>query len=471
MELARSAGASPRRGAAAALYAVLVVCVVSQVYLAWTFGSLTGAHRASWHLALALVSLLALPTAALIAVSYALQSTIAPRTALLAIAVAGLMMRLPYFGVGPMLEDDQFRYMLDGAMTAHGHNPYSIAPKALAEGVATAAHLAVGTTGRHVISQINFPELRAIYPGTAQVLFALAYFIKPWSIDGLRLVTLLCEIGTALLCWQLLGTLSRPPHLVAMIWCNPLMAFTLVGQSHIDAALGPLLLAVVLATLRNSGATAGAAVGLAIGVKLWPVLLIPILLRSLGERRAQIAFLVAMGATSIVVCDPLVIASFTADSGLVAYARGWHMNNLPYAWLSYAGYLLVEGDGLERYLRAAVVAVSAGISFAVALRPLSGSSRQVGRDLVARVAVLAAFVFYLSPAQFPWYAFWFLPLAVLTGNWALIVATAALPIYFLFFPLAEAGAGDLYRFWLSDLHLLPVVVVLMFQSLRRMNHR
>jgi alpha-1,6-mannosyltransferase len=179
----------------------------------------------------------------------------------------------------------------------------------------------------------------------------------------------------------------------------------------------------------------------------------------------------AMGATSIAACSPLVVASFTADSGLVAYARGWHVNNLPYAWLSYAGYLLVGSDGLERYLRAAVGVACAGISLALALRPISGSPMQAGRDLVARLGISAAFVFYLSPAQFPWYAFWFLPFAVIAGNWALIVATAALPSYFLFFPLAESGAVDLFRYWLSGLHLLPVVVVLILQRSRRMNHR
>ena len=464
MKLAQSADASVRGGATSvALYTALAMCVVSQAYLAWTFGALTGPHRSSWAVAMALVLSLGLPTAMLIAACYVSKSTDMPQKTLLVMALAGLMMRLPYFGVGPMLEDDHFRYMLDGALTAHGLDPYAVAPTALTDGSATSARLAVAAAGRDAISQINFPELRTIYPGTAQLLFALAHLIKPWSIDGLRIVTLLCETITALLCWRLLGTVSRPRHLVALVWCNPLMAFTLVGQAHIDAALGPLLLAAVIATLRISGGVAGAAVGLAIGVKLWPVMLAPILLRRLGERRAQIVFLAAMAITSMALCAPLLVASLTAHSGLVAYARGWHMNNMPYEWASYAGYLLVGGDGLERLLRAAVVAACAGIGFALALRPFSDESLEAERDLVARLAGMAAFVFYLSPAQFPWYAFWFLPLAVLAGNWALVVATAALPSYFLFFPLAGSGTGDLYRYWLSGLHLLPVVVVLVLQ--------
>lgn len=41
------------------------------------------------------------------------------------------------------------------------------------------------------------------------------------------------------------------------------------------------------------------------------------------------------------------------------------------------------------------------------------------------------------------------------------MASASLPLYFLFFPLAGPVWGDLFRFWLCGLHLLPVVVIAM----------
>jgi hypothetical protein len=79
------------------------------------------------------------------------------------------------------------------------------------------------------------------------------------------------------------------------------------------------------------------------------------------------------------------------------------------------------------------------------------------KALLARAAWLAAAVFYLSPAQFPWYAVWFAPLAVLAGPVWLMGATVGLPIYMLFFPLAEAGLRDWHGYGLAALHLVPVL--------------
>lgn len=441
------------------LWAALAFAVACQVTLALALGPLEGEARARWPVALMVCIGLSASTVAMLLAVYRLRAHAIGKGVLAAILVAGLLMRLPYFGAGPMLEDDHFRYRLDGAMTAHGLNPYKVAPQTLIEGAAPPAYAAVGAGGRSIVAGINFPELRTIYPGVAQLWFAVAHVIKPWSVDGLRAVILLSEIATALLCLRLLMLLGLPQQWLALLWCNPLLAFSLTGQAHIDAALGPLLLAAALAVLRQRGALAGAAIGAAIGVKLWPVMVVPVLLRAFDpDRRRQVAFLTALGGVALIACAPLLIASLTANSGLTAYAGGWHMNNMPYEWVSYAAYKLAGGPGFERYLRAAVVLICGGIAVALARTPITD-----GRDLARRIALVAAAVFYLSPAQFPWYASWFVPFAVLTRNWALLAATAALPGYFLFFPLAGPVTGDLYRFWLSGLHLLPVIALLFVQ--------
>jgi alpha-1,6-mannosyltransferase len=433
----------------------LAVAVISQIVLARSFGPLSGSARAQWHVALSLVVGLSAPTALLLYAGWATRSREFGPRAIVIIVLVGLLMRIPYLGVGPMLEDDHFRYMLDGAMTARGMNPYTHAPVSLLQGTAPAANLNVAAAGQGAIAQINFPELRTIYPGTAQILFALAHVIKPWSIDGLRVVIAFCEMGTAFLCWHLLGVLRVPRHLVALVWCNPLLAFSLTGQAHIDAAIGPFLLTAIIAVLRSSGVSAGVMLGAAIGVKLWPVMLAPVIVRSLADQqRAPIGFLLAMSLVALLACLPLAIASLAPQSGLVAYARGWSINNLPYEWLSYAGYLVIGDARLERYLRGIIALSCLTTGVMLAFRPIADA-----RDLVLRMAILSACVFYLSPAQFPWYSAWFMALAVLLPHWPLLAASAALPSYFLFFPLAERGLGDLFRFGLSGLHLVPVLLI------------
>lgn len=447
-----------RRAPASAVFCALGLVVVSQALLAWNYGSLPGAQRSSWGVATVLCLSLSLPAAVLIWAVWRTSETAMSRSGIALIALAGLAMRMPYFGVGPMLEDDHFRYVLDGALVAHGLNPYAFSPKQLLEGAAPESYLQVASGGRSAIEQINFPHLRSIYPGTAQLVFAAAHAIKPWGVDGVRLLIMACEAVTALLAWKLLAYIGRPRHVIALIWCNPLLAFSLTGQAHVDAALAPPVLGALLLAHRRAGAYCGVATGLAAGVKLWPILLAPLLLRSMmADRGAAIRFVIALASATLSLSAALVFAAANPSSGLIAYARGWHINNLPYEWLSYALFRLADGPGFEPYLRSVIAIVSVTIAVAMALRPLSDIS-----TLVSRSALVAAALFYLSPAQFPWYATWFLPLAALSGNLALLVASASLPAYFLFFPMAAPPSGDVFRFWLSGLHLLPVLAVAAF---------
>jgi len=169
------------------------------------------------------------------------------------------------------------------------------------------------------------------------------------------------------------------------------------------------------------------------------------------SRPATLRFGIALGVVTLALCGPLMLASLAPRAGLTAYATGWSNNNAPYAWISYGFYLLFgEGRG-ELLLRAGVAALSAVVAIAVALRPLATM-----QDLIWRATIVAAVVFYLAPAQFPWYAAWFLPLAAAAGSLPLSAAAVGLPIYFLFFPLAEIGMRSFHGHWLAFLHLVPV---------------
>jgi hypothetical protein len=107
-------------------------------------------------------------------------------------------------------------------------------------------------------------------------------------------------------------------------------------------------------------------------------------------------------------------------------------------------------------LRAGIVVIAGGVSLAAALHALPDAA-----GLAARATFVAAWLFYLSPAQFPWYAAWFLPLAAASGAWVLAFGAVGLPVYFLFFPLAMTGLRDLHGYGLATFHLLPLLVALL----------
>jgi hypothetical protein len=450
---AQAAGQAVHDARITVLVVAIALAVATQAGLALAYGSSPGAARAAWPVALTLCFALALPTAAVLWAVWAARDRSAGLRIGLVIAGAGALMRAPFFGAGPLLEDDHYRFMLDGAMLSQGLSPYAHAPEALLRG-ATGVPPALVEAGRGAIEAINFPDLRSMYPGGAQALFALAHLIAPWSVDGLRAVIFVMEALTALLVWRALAVSGRSPLLVASVWCNPLMAFCLTGQAHVDAALAPPILAALFAAHRQAGALAGLCLGLAAGVKLWPILLAPLIARALWpERRALAIFALALGLTTLALCGPLMWASLAAQSGLTAYAGGWSVNNAPYAWASWLFFRLIGPGTGEAVLRALTVVAAAAASLAIAAR------RPDGLDpLIGRAALLAAAVFYLSPAQFPWYAAWFLPLAAAGGQWPLVAASVGLPIYHLFFPLAQAGDRDIHGYGLAILHLAPVLL-------------
>ncbi len=433
---------------------VLGMAVAAQWALALAFRLSPTSIRDGWSVAVALCLGLSIPAAGLVWSTWKARRLPMSWLMGLAIVTAGILMRAPYFGAGPMLEDDHFRYLLDGAMVANGLSPYALSPEALLRG-GTGAPQALVEAGRSVIAAINFPDLRSMYPGTAQALFALAHLIAPWSIDGLRTVIFGAEALAAMLIWRVLISSGRPPQLVALYWCNPLMAFCLTGQAHIDAALAAPILAALLAVHRRHAALAGVGLASAVGLKLWPVLLAPLMARVLWpERRALAVFAVTFGAVTLVLCAPLFWASLSANAGLTAYAGGWSINNAPYAWTSYL-FLHIVGPGSgEALLRALVSLTAAGAGLAVAARRSDGLE-----GIMGGAVLVAAAVFYLSPAQFPWYAAWFLPLAAAAGRWPLVAASIGLPIYYLFFPLAIGPHRELHAYWFAALHLVPVLLV------------
>lgn len=436
-----------------ALPAALCLAVATQAALALGHGDAALSTRDDWATALVLWMSLSVSGLAVIGAAWAMRDRPVSRGVALSIALAGILMRAPYLGAGPMLEDDHFRYLLDGALVARGLDPYAVAPEALTRGAPGMPPDLIADGGA-AIAAINFPSLRSIYPGGAQALFALAHLAAPWSIDGLRACIFAMEALTAILAWRLLAACDGPPVATAIYWCNPLMAFCLTGQAHVDAALGPPILAAMLATHRRAGALAGCALGLAIGVKLWPVLLAPLLARALGQDRRRLAsFALSLGGTTLVLCAPLLVASLDADAGLVAYATGWSVNNAPYAWAS-LGLRGIFGQATsEGALRLLVALAAAGASLAIAARRPGAPG-----DLVFRAAMIATLLFYLSPAQFPWYAAWFLPLAAASAGWVPATATIGLPVYYLFFPLAASGHAGIHHLGLAVLHLAPVLL-------------
>ena len=428
---------------------VVAILIAAQIGLVWLSPGLTGRRTTTFEEVIPLIAVLAGSAAiglaaALVAWRRRPQTT---RAALLLIIAGGLAMRLVWFGATPPMEDDYYRYLWDGAVTASGGDPYAVAPKDVAAaGLSDRRLQSLADASGTILSNVNFPDLRTIYPGTAQVVFAAAYLIAPFQIDGLRAVFLVADGAAVLALAVLLSRLGHPPWLIALYWLNPMVVYTGIGLVHADVVMVPALLFALVLSIAARPVAAGAVLGLAAGVKLWPILLAPLLVRQTFAHSPAhaLAALAVCALTTAVLTAPLALSVFAPQSGLTSYAASWHINNAPYAWVSYGlAQVFGESDVANRALRIAVAGAAAIIAIAVAIPKIASP-----RDLVIRATIVAASVFYLSPAQFPWYALWFFGLAAAVPSFPLLAASATLAAYYSFGPAFQYGT--------AFLHCLPV---------------
>jgi len=380
---------------------------------------------------------------------------------LLWLILAGLLMRLAAFFSTPILEDDFYRYLWDGAVLAHGFDPYAYAPADVARGDAPAALVRLGEQAPLVLARINYPELSTVYPPLAQAGFALAHWLDPWSLGAWRGLLLVAESATLALLLALLAQAGRSPLWAALYWWNPLIVKELVNSAHVDALLLPLLAGALLLAARRRATGAALLVALASGVKLWPALLLPLVSRAAGGgARAAIGPALAGAALAAAIVLPMLLAGLDRRSGLVAYATSWQMNDLLFmiivwsvtAVLQAAGGLVEHAQTLARLSVGAVVA-------AVAL----AAARAAGPEpeaLARRSLAVAATLLLLAPAVFPWYYAWLMPFLVLAPRASLLLLGAMLPLYYARSHLAARGQAALFDHGLVWFEFAPVLCLL-----------
>ena len=93
-------------------------------------------------------------------------------TVLSLVFTMGIFWRVVLLWSTPVLEDDFYRYLWDGAVIAGGMNPYEFAPAQIAAPDAPVALQRLAIEAGGVFERINHPELKTIYPPVAQFWFA-----------------------------------------------------------------------------------------------------------------------------------------------------------------------------------------------------------------------------------------------------------------------------------------------------------
>jgi hypothetical protein len=242
----------------------------------------------------------------------------------------GLALRLMFFGSTPVYENDYKRYLWDGSVVASGENPYRFSPQEVfdaseigAKSEPDLARLAIRSNSADFITgEINSPTLTTIYPPAAQAVFTAAYWIAPYKVWALKLGFLMPELIGLLALVAALKARNLSRLWSAAYWLNPIIIFTTYNGVHMDVLLVAPLMAAVLWVGRHPF-RAAFMLSLAAAIKIWPLLLAPVLFREWRNRPiiyGAIAILIA--SVTFVSLAPMLF-SLKSDAGLTAYSANW----------------------------------------------------------------------------------------------------------------------------------------------------
>lgn len=326
-------------------------------------------------------------------------------TILIAIIFA-VLFRLSILFAPPYLSDDIYRYVWDGRVQAAGINPYRYIP---------AAPELARLRDETIYPKINRRDYaHTIYPPAAQLVFLLTTRISE-SVVWMKVTILGFEMVAIWAIAQLLNLLGRPRQLLLLYAWHPLVVWEFAGSGHVDAIAICFIALAFLAWQRRSDLGAGFMLACATLTKLFPLVLLPALLKQ-GRWRIVPVFIVttvlgylaylSVGLTAVFGSVPVYTKEMGVFTGQQFYALslvhklfGWQLPALA-------------------YMIAAVV-----VMCAIALWVLA--TRTQAEDNLKHAMVLATATTVLFAPHFSWYFCWLVFFLCFTPRLAVFYLTIA----------------------------------------------
>ncbi|MCY3928007.1 MAG: hypothetical protein OXG81_07020 [Acidobacteria bacterium] len=302
---------------------------------------------------------------------------------------------------GPFYEDDFYRYLWDGFRFATAGTPYGAAPEEFF------VDPAVPVLFQGVLDGVNYPELPTIYAPVTQLVFLVAYWIKPASVAVLQAILIAVDLAVVVL----LLRLAPARRVLLYAWC-PLVVKEIAFTAHPDGVGVCLLLAGIVLARERRFWTAAALLGLAVATKTFALVLAPLVL--VRARPKHWALFVGTVAAMYL---PFAIGGGTDLLSLGVFARDWEFNSAVFALLK-----TVVAPSAARVVVGLLFAV---LWVAYVLHYVRGGNREIPRgDWLFGVLLV------LSPVINPWYLLWLLPFAVVFPSvWAWTASVAVLFSY------------------------------------------
>lgn len=372
------------------------------------------------------------------------------------IIFTGLFARLILIPSSPILDDDYYRYLWDGAVTANEFNPYVFSPQEVIEKNPSVPKeiLTLSEKSNGLIEKINHPKMNTPYPALAQIVFAFSYYLYPWSLSGWKLVLLIGDIFLLFFIFRILRELKLPYSFAAIYWLNPIVLHEFYNSAHYDLFALLFTAISIYYYLKDEHITAMVTLSFAVGFKLWPILLLPLFLRKFFNLKIKLIInLAVFGLFLTIIFIPVLRAGVDENQGLIKYAANW-INNAAFYTLLKDSITLFTDTFKIYYVCADCIArwiVTGIIIFTILL--LIRKPANNNYDLMNKIVIVIAIAFLISPTQFPWYVTWLILPLVFSPKYSLLMYAFLIPLYHLN-PMND---------YLKYIQHLPVIILFYYE--------
>jgi hypothetical protein len=334
-----------------------------------------------------------------------------------------------------LLSTDMYRYVWDGRVQQHGINPYLYAPS---------SEQLRSLRDDTIYPEINRKEYPTVYPAGAQLLFRMFHFLVGDSIPGFKGLMVFFELLTL---WALVLTLRaygfEEARLFIYAW-NPLVIFEIGYGGHVDGLTAFFTVLAFYLDARKRKIPAVVALAFSSATKLYPALLLSVLLNR-GERmKGTIVFVVFFLI--------LYLPFFPVGGKIVGFLPQYFVS--PYESFNLGlKYLIMDLlPGLDYLLISKIfilVLVAAGLFVFF---------REKQNEQVLRYAyMLIGLLIVLMPtALHPWYVVILVPFLSFFPSVAWLTFTCMLALSYIYY---APSMGDL-PVWVSLLEYLPLFLIL-----------
>ena len=349
------------------------------------------------------------------------------------IIAVGLVSRIILIPSQPLLEDDYYRYLWDGAVTAHGYNPYVYSPEAAMDSTITDVpeefHELANESGK-IVKNINHPHIRTIYPVLSQIVFATAYFISPGEFWAWKVLLLLFDIALLLVLIQTLKLLKLPLLFVVFYWLNPIVIHEFFNGAHMDILALLFVSLSLYLSIKNKTWFAVITLAFAVGFKLWPVVLLPLLLRDFWQDKKLLAkFIGAFAGLVLILFIPVLLSTLDDTLGFIKYAGKWINNAAVYSMFQSLVQETISFLHISVSCLSCINRWGIFIIYLVIIAIILRKTYQNNLEFFNKALLIVAVLYLISPTQFPWYYTWMVPLLAVRPKVSLLLYPMLLPLY------------------------------------------